>query len=105
MTSPEAADRHRVQRAAFSVGVWVAAASAIVIALGVSVLVTVILLRARIESDEHGTGFPGGHRGSGDDLVVDVDRVLPWVIGLGILGVIVLSLIAWFRPPRRAPAR
>ncbi|WP_300591667.1 hypothetical protein [Microbacterium sp.] len=94
MTSPEAADRRRVQRAAFSVGVWVAAASAIVIALGVVVLVTVILLRARVESAEHGTGFPGGHRGSGDDLVVDVDRVLPWVIGLGILGVIVLSLIA-----------
>lgn len=100
MTSPEAADRRRVQKAAFSVGMWVAAASAIVIALGVGVLVAIILLRARVERDEHGTAFPGGHRGLGDDLVVDVDRLLPWVVGLGILGVIVLSLIAWFAARR-----
>ena len=100
MTTPEAADRRRVQRAAFSVGVWVAAVSAIVVALGVSVLVAVILLRARVENNEHATPFPGGHRGSGDDLVVDVDRVLPWVIGLGILGVLILSLIAWFAARR-----
>ena len=100
MTTPEAADRRRVQRAAFSVGVWVAAVSAIVVALGVSVLVAVILLRARVENNEHATPFPGGHRGSDDDLVVDVDRVLPWVIGLGILGVLILSLIAWFAARR-----
>lgn len=99
MTSSETGDRRRVRQAALSVGMWVAASSAIVVALGVTVLVAVILLRARVESDEHGTDF-SGHHGGGDDLVVDVDRLLPWVIGLGILGVIVLSAIAWFAARR-----
>ncbi|GAA1694992.1 hypothetical protein GCM10009808_10150 [Microbacterium sediminicola] len=95
----EEGDRRRVQRAALAVGAWVAAASALVITIGVGILVALILARARVESDE-APGSGGHHGGDGDVLVVDVDNVLPWVIGLGLIGVIVLSLVAWYAARR-----
>ncbi len=95
MNDADSADETRVRRAAVSVGVWVAAASAVLIASGVAVLAAVIVLGSRVESAEHGGSYVGQRLGDGDALVVDVDRVLPWVFGLGILGVIALSLIAW----------
>lgn len=93
-------DRRRVQSAALRVGLWVGAASALIIAAGVAVLVTVILVRARPEreaEDDHHL-VPGG--GGGDEIVVDVDRILPWVIALGVLGVLLLTIVAWLAARR-----
>lgn len=100
MTTSEMSDRERVKHAAISVGAWVAAASAIVVVAGVGILVAAILLRSRVEGGEHVGERLGHHGGSGDGLVVDVDRVVPLVLGLGVVGVIVLSLIAWFAARR-----
>jgi len=91
-------DRRRVRRAALSIGLYVALASAIVIAAGVSVLLAVILLNRRPEGAEHGGRLP--HEGSGDDFVIDADRILPWVIVLGLLGVVLLALVAWLAARR-----
>ena len=91
-------DRRRVQQAALSIGLYVAVASAIVIAAGVAILLAVILVNRRPEGAEHGGGFP--HEGSGDDFVIDADRLLPWVIVLGLLGVILLALVAWLAARR-----
>lgn len=91
-------DRRRVQRAALSIGLYVAVASAIVIAAGAGILLAVILVSRRPESAEHGGGFP--HEGSGDDFVIDADKILPWVIVLGLLGVMMLALVAWLAARR-----
>ncbi|WP_314502556.1 HAMP domain-containing sensor histidine kinase [uncultured Microbacterium sp.] len=86
-------DRRRVQRAALSIGVYVGVASAVVIAGGVAVLLAVILLNRRPERAEH-LGLPE-HAGSDDDFVIDADKILPWVVVLGVLGVLLLALVAW----------
>ena len=91
-------DRRRVRRAALSIGLYVALASAIVIAAGVGVLLAVILLNRRPEGAEHRGRLP--HEGSGDDFVIDADRILPWVIVLGLLGVVLLALVAWLAARR-----
>lgn len=91
-------DRRRVQRAALSIGLYVAIASAIVIAGGVGILLAVILVNRRPEGAEHAGGFP--HEGSGDDFVIDADRLLPWVILLGMLGVVLLAFVAWLAARR-----
>jgi two-component system OmpR family sensor kinase len=91
-------DRRRVQRAALSIGLYVAIASAIVIAAGVGILLAVILVNRRPEGGEHDGGFP--HEGSGDDFVIDADRLLPWVLVLGLLGVVLLALVAWLAARR-----
>jgi two-component system OmpR family sensor kinase len=91
-------DRRRVQRAALSIGLYVAIASAIVIAAGVGILLAVILLNRRPEGGERDGGFP--HEGSGDDFVIDADRLLPWVLVLGLLGVVLLALVAWLAARR-----
>lgn len=83
-------DRRRVQRSAMRVGLLVGAASAIVITAGVLILVAVLVLTARPDGRPRGPGDLDGDR-----VVVDVDHILPWVIGLGILGVVLLGLIAW----------
>ncbi|MDZ5142964.1 hypothetical protein [Microbacterium testaceum] len=71
-------DRRVVRRAALRVGTLVAGASAVAIAVGVGVLVSVLVAQARTEgSGRHG---PGGAP-TGDRFVVDLDDVLPWVIG------------------------
>lgn len=96
MTAPKA-DRARVQRAALRIGAAVGGGSALVIAIGVGILVAVLV----------GGAEPGGRRPGpdhdGDRLVVDLDHVLPWVIGLGVLGVVLLALLAWWTA-RRAVA-
>ncbi|WP_439593377.1 sensor histidine kinase [Microbacterium sp.] len=91
-------DAERVRRAARSVGSYVAIASALVISGGVGILVAVIVSTSRAEGEEHGGLRPGG--GPRDDLVVDLDRVLPAVIVLGAVGVVLLSVIAWFAARR-----
>ena len=85
-------DRRIVRRAAVRVGALVAGASAVAIAGGVGILVAVLVSGARQEGGGHrgGPGVPGGDR-----FVVDLDDVLPWVLGLGLAGVIVLGVVAW----------
>ncbi|MBS1699080.1 MAG: HAMP domain-containing histidine kinase [Actinobacteria bacterium] len=101
------ADRDRVRRSARQIGLWTGVASAVVIAAGVGILVAVILATSRPQGDvggRPGGGGPGGVGGGNPDhIVVDVDRVLPWVVVLGIVGVALLGLIAWFTA-RRAVA-
>ncbi|MBB2975188.1 signal transduction histidine kinase [Microbacterium endophyticum] len=87
-------DKHRVQRAAFTVGLSVGIASAVIITLGVGALVAFILLTSRHEADEHRGGLPG------DEVVVDVDRILPAVIVMGVLGVLLMALVAWIAARR-----
>ena len=100
------ADRERVRRSARQIGLWTGVASAIVIAVGVGILVAVILATSRPQEDER---ISAGSRPGGlvldnpDHVVVDVDRVLPWVVVLGVVGVALLGLIAWFTA-RRAVA-
>ena len=91
-------DRRRTQRAALSIGLYVAIASAIVITAGVAILLAVILLNRRPEGAEHGGRLP--REGAGDDFVIDADRILPWVIVLGLIGVILLALVAWLAARR-----
>lgn len=94
MTGAPPSDRARVQRAALRIGALVGVGSALVIAAGVAVLVAVLVGGA--EPDGHG---PRPDR-DGDRLVVDLDHILPWVLGLGLLGVIALSLLAWWAAHR-----
>ena len=92
----DAGDRRRVQRAALRVGAVVGIGSAVVLTGGVAILVTVLLAGGRPD-DAHDHGGPSGaHGGDGDRFVIDVDHVLPWVIGLGIVGVLLLAIVAWF---------
>lgn len=86
-------DRRVVRRAALRVGTLVASASAVAIALGVGILVAVLVSGARTEGGGRHSGGAGG--GIGDRFVVDLDDVLPWVLGLGLAGVIVLGLVGW----------
>lgn len=92
-------DSRRVRKAAVSVGLYVGIASAVIIAAGVGILVAVILLTSRPEGAEHGTPTGTG-TGPRDDLVVDADKVLPAVIVLGVIGVVLLGLVAWFAARR-----
>lgn len=87
-----AQDQARVRQSALRVGALVGAASAVAITVGVVALVAVLLLSARPDHDGNGA-IHDVH--DGDRVVVDVDHVLPWVVGLGIAGVIALSLVAW----------
>ncbi|MEV4689463.1 sensor histidine kinase [Microbacterium sp. LWH3-1.2] len=91
-------DRTRVRRAAVSIGLTVAVASALIIAAGVGLLLAVIVLNRRPEGGEHDGGFP--RPGGDDDFVIDVDRVLPPVIVLGVIGVVLLAAVAWFAARR-----
>ncbi|WP_345802689.1 HAMP domain-containing sensor histidine kinase [Microbacterium sp. AZCO] len=84
-------DRDRVQRSALRVGILVAAGSALVITAGVAVLVLVLLISGRPEGERE----PERGEPVGDHIVVDVDRVLPVVLALGVLGVVLLGVIAW----------
>ncbi len=83
-------DQRRIQRAALSIGLYVGIASAIVIAGGVGILIAAILLNRRPEGGEHDGEFE--EHGSGDDFVIDTDRVLPIVIALGVVGVVLLGV-------------
>jgi two-component system OmpR family sensor kinase len=90
-------DERRVREAANGVGLWVGAASAVIIATGVGILVAIIIGTSRPEREDPGRG---PERGDADHIVVDVDRVLPSVIALGIVGVLLLALVAWLAARR-----
>jgi signal transduction histidine kinase len=93
-------DERRSRRAAVSVGLFVGIASAVIIAAGVGILLIVILTTGRHEGPRGAP--PGGKAFVGDSFVVDVDHVLPWVIGLGVIGVALLALVGWFAARRAA---
>ncbi|EPD84923.1 hypothetical protein HMPREF1529_01532 [Microbacterium sp. oral taxon 186 str. F0373] len=96
-------DRRRIRRAAAHVGLLVGAASAVVVTAGVAILVAVLLLSARPELHRDGDGGGRIRPPDGDRIVVDVDHILPWVVLLGLAGVALLALVAWFAA-RRAVA-
>lgn len=89
------ADRRRVRRAAVRVGVLVAVVSAAVVLGGIGVLVFVLFRAAR---PEHGESH--GVRPDGDAVVVDLDRILPVVVILGLIGVVLLGLVGWLAARR-----
>ncbi|GAB3802768.1 hypothetical protein GCM10028798_20690 [Humibacter antri] len=91
-------DQRRARRASLSVGLFVGVASAVIIAAGVAILLAVILVTGRHEGEPGRP--PGGRPIVGDRFVVDVDRVLPWVIGLGIVGVLLLAVVGWLAARR-----
>lgn len=77
------------------VGVLVGAASAIVIAAGMATLAIVLLVSARVEGHEGRHGFPHGDR-----VVVDLDRILPWLVVVGVIAVLLLGGVAWLAAHR-----
>jgi len=93
------ADEQRVRRAAARIGLWVGIASGIVIATGVGILTIVIVLTSRPEGSLERPPDEDD-RVDLDHLVVDVDRVLPWVIVLGVVGVAILAVVAWLAARR-----
>ena len=92
-------DDRRARRAALAVGLFVGVASAIIIAAGVGILLAVILTTGRHEGGPDHPEFGGPPR-VGDTFVVDVDHVLPWVIGLGVVGVALLAVVGWLAARR-----
>lgn len=98
-----ARERPAEQRAALRIGLWVGAASILSLAAGTAILVALIMSRSqRLEElTEQRPGAPGGSGDPGemlgsDHVVVDVDLVLPWLLGLSAVGVLLLALIAWW---------
>ncbi|MFJ2370396.1 sensor histidine kinase [Microbacterium sp. NPDC087665] len=88
------ADTRRVRRAALSIGLWVGVSSGVIVAIGIGVLIAVILSTSRREGEEHGGGWFGGPAGTGDDFIVDIDVIVPAVIVLGVIGVVLLGVVA-----------
>jgi signal transduction histidine kinase len=91
-------DGQRVRRTAVRVGLLVGAVSAALLVAGTSVLVAVVLTGARPEHHDDGGHVGDGdhHLGhDGDRVVVDVDRVLPWVAVLAVIGIILVTVAAW----------
>ncbi|MFF5623991.1 sensor histidine kinase [Microbacterium sp. NPDC012755] len=93
------ADRRRVQRAALRAGVWVAAASAVVVTLLSVVTIAALFATSRPEHGPEG-GPPGG--GGRPDRVIDLDDAVPITVVIGILGVVALGVISWFLARRAA---
>ncbi|WEF19673.1 sensor histidine kinase [Microbacterium maritypicum] len=87
-------DAAQVRRAALSIGLWVGVASGVIVAVGIGILIAVILATSRREGEEHGGGWFGGPGGTRDDFIVDIDVVVPTVIVLGVIGVVLLGLVA-----------
>jgi len=97
-----AADRRRVQQAALRAGVWVAVASVAVVAIITTVIVTVMFATSRPEHRPPHGGFDADGVGGRGPQVVDLDDVVPVAIIVGLLGVVVLGLIAWWASKRAA---
>lgn len=95
-TGPAHADRRRIQQSAMRVAVSVALSSVTIVVAITAVLVTVILTGSRL--DEH-----AGHRGDDwSDRIIHVGVIVPLVVGLGVVGIIALSLVAWYVARRSA---
>jgi signal transduction histidine kinase len=98
MSTPD--DAGRVRRASLAVGLFVGVASAITIAIGVAILLVVILVTGHHEDPRTHRPIGPPPFQQGDSFVVDVDHVLPWVVGLGIVGVALLAGVGWFAARR-----
>ncbi|WP_298866136.1 HAMP domain-containing sensor histidine kinase [uncultured Microbacterium sp.] len=88
------ADTRGVRRAALSIGLWVGVSSGVIVAIGIGVLIAVVLSTSRREGEEHGGGWFGGPAGTRDDFIVDFDVIVPAVIVLGVIGVVLLGVVA-----------
>lgn len=97
-----AADRRRVQQAALRAGLWVAIASAAVVAAITAVTVAVLFATSRPEHGPLRDGPPGGGWDGPGDRVIDLDAVVPAAILVGLVGVIALGFIAWWASRRAA---
>ncbi|WP_417555150.1 sensor histidine kinase [Microbacterium sp.] len=91
-----AADQARVQRSALRTGLWVGIASAAVVAVVTITIITTLLTASRPRPHQP-FGRPGEPRG---DRILDLDDVLPVVIVMGVVGVLLLGVIAWYASRR-----
>ena len=90
-----AADRARVQRSELRTGLWVGIASAAVVTAVTATIITALLTASRPGPRPHGR--PGEPLG---DRILDLDDVLPVVIAMGVIGVLLLGVIAWYASRR-----
>lgn len=74
-------------------GLAVGIATAVITVVGAIMLIVWVSVSARKEG-EH-PGEPHHHDGLSDDLVVDTNRLIFAIIVLGVLGVVLLSVVAW----------
>lgn len=92
--SAEFGDDARVRRAARRVGVLVGGSSALIVSVGIAVLIVGLMGESRRER-------PAGPPGiDADRVVVDIDDVVPWLIGFAVFAVAALALIAWLSARR-----
>jgi len=82
-------DEARVSSSSRRIGLLVGLCSAIVIGASITVLAVVIISSARPERG------PLPQPADPDHVVVDVDELLPWLLGVGIAAVLLLGLTAW----------
>jgi two-component system, OmpR family, sensor kinase len=84
-------DLRRVQRASVRVALWVGLSSTAILGVITAVTVTAIVVGSRPPP-----GPRPGRPGRWDDRVVGVADILPFVLLSALVGVIALSLIAWY---------
>ncbi|GAA1960831.1 HAMP domain-containing sensor histidine kinase [Microbacterium deminutum] len=89
-------DRMRVQRSALRVALSVALASVAIVVLITVIAVAVIFTGSRPDDR------PGHHGALWSDRVVDLGDVVPLIIVLGTVGLVALSLVAWYVARRSA---
>lgn len=89
-TSIEDADSLRVKRAALRVALWVALASVAIV--GLITLITVVIIFTGSRADDR----PGRRGERWSDRIVDVGDLVPVVLALGALGIVALSIVAWY---------
>ncbi len=82
-------DEARVRGFSRRIGLLVGLSSGVIIAAGIVVLIIFILSTAR---PERGADHEPADL---DRVVVDVDRVVPWLVIFGIVAVLLLGVIAW----------
>lgn len=93
------ADRRRVQREAIRAGIWVALASAAVLAILTAVTVFALFVTSRPDPD---SGRPGGDDVDQRARVTDLDDAIPIVVLAGAGGVIALGFVGWYASRRAA---
>lgn len=100
MSAQRDPDAEEVRRAARVVAVWVGVSSGVIVLGGVLILLAVVLSSSRREGERHEGGwFPGA---AGDDFVVDISVLVPAVVLLGLVGVLLLAVVASIAARRAA---
>lgn len=85
-------DAEKVRRAARFVGLWVGVSSGVIVLGGVLILLAIVLSSSRRDGERHEGGWFAG--GGGDDFVIDIDVLVPVVVVLGVVGVVLLAIVA-----------